>query len=120
MIRRRAKQMEPADVVLIGDGFQLEDSASNPKRAVYSGGYDAELNKVYLASVVGHPGGMAAAGGEPSKECVSGLRALLIESGEIYWASDSMVSSAKTRGWRAVRSSTRPRKDFCRPKSRRG
>jgi hypothetical protein len=77
-------------VVLKGDGFQVEESLSHPAGVVYSGGYDAELNTLFLASQMGHLGGCAEAGGDPSKTCVSGLRVFLHRSGNVYWADDSM------------------------------
>ena len=82
--------MKAAEVFLTGDGLALDESPSHPSGIVYSGGYDAELNRLYLASVVGHPRGVAAAGGDPSRKSLSGLRVFISDSGDIYWANDSM------------------------------
>jgi hypothetical protein len=82
--------MGPAEVVISGKGFAIDASPSHPAGMVYSGGYDAELNKLFLASSLGHPGGMAAGGGDPSKADVSGVRLFLYSAGDMYWANDSM------------------------------
>jgi hypothetical protein len=82
--------MEPAKVTIAGVGLKVDDAISHPAGILFSGGYDAVKNELFLSSVMGHPRGVAAAGGDPSNECVSGLRALVIDAGEVYWASDSM------------------------------
>lgn len=82
--------MKPPKMVLAGEGMALDESPSHPSGFVYSGGYDAEVNCLYLSSVLGHPEGIAAAGGDPSKRSVSGIRVFLSGSGDIYWTNDSM------------------------------
>jgi hypothetical protein len=75
---------------LVGQGLQVDQEVSHPAGVLFSGGYDPEANELFLASVMGHPGGVAAAGGTPSVEQVSGLRVLVVKSGDVYWANDSM------------------------------
>jgi len=82
--------MRIAEVVLVGDGFILHETPSHPAGRLFSGGYDRDLNKLFLASVVGHPGGVAAAGGDPSRECIAGMRVLCSNEGNVYWMLDSM------------------------------
>ncbi len=82
--------MKPAKINIAGEGLRVEDAVSHPAGILFSGGYDAEKNELYLASVMGHPRGVSLAGGEPSNDCVSGLRVLITENGNVYWATDSM------------------------------
>jgi hypothetical protein len=82
--------MKPAKVNIAGEGLRVGDAVSHPAGTLFSGGYDAEKNELYLASVMGHPRGVSLAGGEPSNDCVSGLRVLITEDGNVYWATDSM------------------------------
>lgn len=77
-------------MTIAGDGLRVADAVSHPAGILFSGGYDAERNELYLASVMGHPRGVSLAGGEPSNDCVSGLRVLITEDGRVYWATDSM------------------------------
>ena len=89
--------MAPAKVDIVGGGWPVSKSIGHPAGLLYSGGYDAELNTVYLAGVVGHPRGVSLGGGDPSKSCVSGLRVLQLPSGEVYWADDSMSLPRRAR-----------------------
>jgi hypothetical protein len=82
--------VKPAKVKIAGEGLRVENAVSHPAGTLFSGGYDAAKNELYLASVMGHPRGVSLAGGEPSNECVSGLRVLITEEGHVYWATDSM------------------------------
>jgi len=82
--------LEPAKVNIAGDGLRVDDAESHPAGILFSGGYDAQKNELYLSSMMGHPRGVAAAGGEPSTEDVSGLRVLIIDNRAVYWATDSM------------------------------
>jgi hypothetical protein len=93
--------MQPAKVTIAGPGLRVDNAVSHPPGLLYSGGYDAEKNELYLSSVMGHPRGVAAAGGEPSNESVSGLRVLVVDDGTAYWATDSM---SLPRGLNAVES----------------
>ena len=92
---RRRKSPEdsdlgPAKITIAGEGLVMGDAVSHPPGFLFSGGYDAEKNELFLASVMGHPRGVATAGGEPSNEHVSGMRILIVDCGDVYWASDSM------------------------------
>ena len=89
-VRGDVSIMDPATIRIAGDGWPVGNSLSHPEGLIYSGGYDAELNTVFLAGVMGHPRGVSLGGGDPSKACVSGLRVLQLPSGEVYWADDSM------------------------------
>lgn len=82
--------MNPAKVNIAGEGLRVEDAVSHPAGILFSGGYDAEQNELYLASVMGHPRGVSLAGGEASNDCVSGLRVLITDDGNVYWTTDSM------------------------------
>ncbi len=82
--------MKPAKVKIAGNGLRVVDAVSHPAGLLFSGGYDAEKNELFLSSVMGHPRGVAGAGGEPSNDSVSGLRVLIIDSGVVYWSTDSM------------------------------
>jgi hypothetical protein len=82
--------MEPAKVTIAGPGLPVEDAISHPPGLLYSGGYDADRNELYLSSVMGHPRGVAVAGGDPSNEHVSGLRVLVVRAGNVFWSTDSM------------------------------
>ena len=82
--------MEPACVHVPDHGLQVEAADSHPAGTLFSGGYDAESNDLYLSGVLGHPRGVSLAGGDPSKPSLSGLRVLIVDSGDIYWAADSM------------------------------
>jgi hypothetical protein len=86
--------MESAAVKLAGDGLAVGKSDAHPAGTLFSGGYDAQRNTVYLAGVMGHPRGVNLAGGDPSSEHVAGLR-VIIAGAAIYWATDSM---SKPRG----------------------
>ncbi len=68
----------------------MEATDAHPAGILYSGGYDTKTGVLYAASVMGHPRGVSLAGGDPSSEFVSGLRIIIVESGDIYWATDSM------------------------------
>ena len=82
--------LQPAKVVVKGSGLLIEASSNHPSGRLFSGGYDATANELFLSSVMGHPGGMAAAGGDPSSANVSGVRMMIVESGDIFWTDDSM------------------------------
>jgi hypothetical protein len=82
--------LQPTKVQITGDGLRVDNTASHPAGVLFSGGYDADSNVLYLAGVMGHPRGVKVAGGEPSNECVSGLRLLIVDTGKVYWATDSM------------------------------
>lgn len=82
--------MPAAKIQIIGDGLKLAQSDSHPSGTMFSGGFDADKRTLFLASAMGHPRGVSLAGGDPSAENVSGLRILIVESGEVYWATDSM------------------------------
>jgi hypothetical protein len=82
--------VEPAKVQLADQGLKVDKTETHPAGTLYSGGYDAETNVLYLAGVLGHPRGVSLAGGDPSKPSVSGLRVLIVASGGVYWAADSM------------------------------
>ncbi len=77
-------------VQIVGDGLKVDRSETHPAGIMYSGGYDSDKHTLFLASVVGHPRGVSLAGGDPSADGVAGLRILIVESGCIYWATDSM------------------------------
>ena len=95
--------MEPAKVKTAGEGLRVDDAVSHPAGILFSGGYDAETNELYLAGAIGHPRGVVAAGGDPSSEHISGLRVLIVEDGTVYWATDSM---SLPRGLDEVESAT--------------
>ena len=82
--------MRIAVIQLVGDGLQLEATDVHPAGLLYSGGYDSKRAILYAASVMGHPRGVSLAGGDPDSEFVSGLRVMKVESGDVYWATDSM------------------------------
>jgi hypothetical protein len=82
--------VESARVHVSDHGLSVEDADSHPAGTLLSGGYDAETNDLYLSGVLGHPRGVSLAGGDPSKPSVSGLRVLIVTSGDVYWAADSM------------------------------
>jgi hypothetical protein len=82
--------VETAKVRLADQGLPVDETETHPAGTLYSGGYDAETNELYVAGVLGHPRGVSLAGGDPSKSSVSGLRVLIVTSGDIYWAADSM------------------------------
>jgi hypothetical protein len=82
--------LEPATLQVAGNGLQVNDAISHPPGILFSGGYDADKNELFLSSVMGHPRAVAAAGGEPSDPNVSGLRVLIVSSGIVYWTTDSM------------------------------
>jgi hypothetical protein len=82
--------VEPAKVHVSEHGLNVEETESHPSGTLFSGGYDAQTNDLYLAGVLGHPRGVSLAGGDPSKPSVSGLRVLIVTSGDVYWAADSM------------------------------
>ena len=77
-------------VQINGDGLRVEDAVSHPAGILYSGGYDPIDRVLYLASVMGHPRGVSLAGGEPAEDRVAGMRVLVVASGDVYWATDSM------------------------------
>jgi hypothetical protein len=79
-----------ANVYVSDHGLNVDESESHPAGTLFSGGYDAETNDLYLSGVLGHPRGVSLAGGDPSKPSVSGLRVLIVENGDVYWAADSM------------------------------
>jgi hypothetical protein len=64
-------------VTIAGPGLPVEDAISHPPGLLYSGGYDADKNELYLSSVMGHPR-------------VSGLRVLVVRAGNVFWSTDSM------------------------------
>lgn len=39
---------------------------------------------------MGHPRGFSLAGGEPADDRIAGMRILIVASGDVYWATDSM------------------------------
>jgi len=82
--------LKPANIHIAGEGLPIEEKSSHPAGTLFSGGYDADTNELFLSGVIGHPGGIAAAGGDPSAGSVSGLRVLLLPSGDVFWADDSM------------------------------
>jgi hypothetical protein len=82
--------VKPAKVNIAGEGLRVENAVSHPAGTLFSGGYDAEKNELYLSTVIGHPRGVSLAGGEASNECVSGLRVLITDDRNVYWATDSM------------------------------
>jgi hypothetical protein len=82
--------MSNAVIQLVGEGLRLEATDAHPAGILYSGGYDSKAGVLYAASVMGHPRGVSLAGGNASSEFVSGLRIIIVESGDIYWATDSM------------------------------
>ena len=82
--------MGSAKIQLVGEGLRLEATNAHPAGILYSGGYDSKGGVLYAASVMGHPRGVSLAGGDPSSEFVSGLRIIIVESGDNYWATDSM------------------------------
>ncbi|HEY2882235.1 MAG TPA: hypothetical protein VGJ15_07365 [Pirellulales bacterium] len=82
--------MPSKQIQIIGLGLQVPATETHPAGTMFSGGYDAVANVLYLASVIGHPRGMALAGGDPSSEHVAGLRILIVASGAVYWTTDSM------------------------------
>jgi hypothetical protein len=79
-----------ATVHLNGAGLSVDATESHPEGMLFSGGYDADTNELFLASVMGHPRGVSLAGGDPSKQTVSGLRVLILRDRQVYWATDSM------------------------------
>jgi hypothetical protein len=82
--------MNAAKLQIVGEGLKVARSHSHPAGTMFSGGYDSNVNTLFLASVVGHPRGVSLAGGDPSSADVSGLRILIVELEQVYWASDSM------------------------------
>ena len=82
--------MKTAVIQLAGEGLRLEATDAHPAGLLYSGGYDSKRGVLYAASVMGHPRGVSLAGGDPDDEFVSGLRVMIVESGDVYWATDSM------------------------------
>jgi hypothetical protein len=82
--------VEPARVHVSDHGVSVDETDSHPAGTLFSGGYDADTNNLYLSGVLGHPRGVSLAGGDPSKPGVSGLRVLIASNGDVYWAADSM------------------------------
>jgi hypothetical protein len=82
--------VEPARVHVADHGLNVGEADSHPAGTLFSGGYDAETNDLYLSGVLGHPRGVSLAGGDPSKPSVSGLRVLVVKNNDVYWAADSM------------------------------
>jgi hypothetical protein len=82
--------MHVADIQIAGNGLRVTEAVSHPAGILFSGGYDADRNTLFLSSVMGHPRGVSVAGGEPSGDHVSGLRILMMDRGVVYWATDSM------------------------------
>jgi hypothetical protein len=82
--------VQPAKVHVADQGLKVDDTESHPAGTLYSGGYDAQTNDLYLSGVLGHPRGVSLAGGDPSKSSMSGLRVLIFANGDVYWAADSM------------------------------
>jgi hypothetical protein len=74
-----------ATIRLIGEGLRVKATDGHPAGILYSGGYDSENSVLYAASVLGHPRGVGLAGGDPSRQSISGLRIMIVESGRIYW-----------------------------------
>jgi hypothetical protein len=70
--------------------LNVGEADSHPAGTLFSGGYDAATNDLYLSGVLGHPRGVSLAGGDASKPDMSGLRVLIVTSGDVYWATDSM------------------------------
>jgi hypothetical protein len=85
--------MELARIQITGPGLFVPSTETHPAGTMFSGGYDAKANVLYLSSVVGHPRGVALAGGDPSSEHVAGMRILIVASGSVYWTTDSMSLS---------------------------
>jgi hypothetical protein len=54
------------------------------------GGYDPDANTLYLGGGVGHPRGVAAAGGDPTKPNVVGITVFERDDGTVFWANDSL------------------------------
>ena len=82
--------MENAKIQIVGEGLRVESTDGHPAGVLYSGGFDSEKSILYAAGVMGHPRGVSLSGGDPSSQFVSGLRIMIVESGDIYWATDSM------------------------------
>jgi hypothetical protein len=82
--------MNDIEVIVSGDGLPVSGAVSHPAGLLFSGGYDADCNTLYLSSVMGHPRGVSLAGGEPSNDRVSGMRVLITGPSTVYWATDSM------------------------------
>lgn len=82
--------MLPANIRIVGTGFVLSPRDRRPACVVYTGGYDAVQNVLYLASVMSHPQGVAMAGGDPSSDCNSGIRVFRTADKQTAWANDSM------------------------------
>jgi hypothetical protein len=82
--------MQPTQIQIAGDGLRVADAVSHPAGLLFSGGYDAEQNVLYLSSVMGHPRGVSLAGEEAVEDRVAGMRVLVVERGDVYWATDSM------------------------------
>jgi hypothetical protein len=82
--------MQAAKIQIVGDGLKLAQSESHPSGTMFSGDFDADKCTLFLASAMGHPRGVSFAGGDPSAPNVSGMRVLILETGDVYWATDSM------------------------------
>jgi hypothetical protein len=63
-------------------------TATHPAGTLRGGGYDPDSNTVYLGGV-GHPRGVAAVGGDPTKPQVAGISVFHRGDGTIFWANDS-------------------------------
>jgi hypothetical protein len=84
------KRMHTAKVQFAGSGLEVADAISHPAGLLFSGGFDTQRNILYLASAMGHPRGVSLAGGEAAEDRVAGMRVLVVASGDVYWATDSM------------------------------
>ena len=82
--------MQIPTIKISGDGLQVANTDGHPPGILFSGGYDADGQVLYLSSVMGHPRGVSLAGGDPSSDHVSGMRVLILDCGNIYWSTDSM------------------------------
>jgi hypothetical protein len=82
--------MPPARVQIVGEGWRVDKSQGHPAGTIFSGGYDSQSNTVFAAGEAGHPGGVRAAGGDPTRLGVSGLRIIRLPAGDVFWADDSM------------------------------
>lgn len=82
--------MAPATVTIAGAGWAVPQTSLHPAGALRGGGYDPDSNTVYLSGAAGHPRGVAAAGGDPTKPNLAGLTVFERADGKVFWANDSL------------------------------
>ena len=79
-----------ANVIIKGVGWAVPRTATHLAGILRGGGYDPDTNTLYLGGGIGHPRGVVAAGGDPSKATVAGITVFERADGNVYWSNDSI------------------------------